>query len=468
MRLLPLILIPLLPLAGLFASASAAVRDSRYAAVQQLVPDGLTPRYFVDRSHPLFKREGSCGDDAHSCLDIGHGDRCCDNNSYCYVNSSNQPKCCAIGQACTSDNPCPATAVRCSVTRTITLTASSSSSSRTTATSSFPSSSSSRAAAAGARTTTTTVLTGCCGRACPQTSFYLCAPSLGGNCCPFDSNCQAGGHCVSTKTSPPPGLTPVVANDGCTTSQFRCPDGNGCCDNGQACTSFGGSGYCSTATGGPTSTLAAAGDDDSSSSSSRGGGSGSLSPGAEAGIAVGAVVGGGLLVAAAAWFYLTRRRKARHASPYNINNNNGPAAHDAPMAIAPTTSSPDAAAGHQRWEMVSSVTPSGAAVTDAGTLRSPSSAPPDHHQHHRHPPVELGADRELLSEVSGEGVLSPRSGVSSMAFGGTELRTPETLDGRFELHGSEGNWPMMMPSPASPLPSPPLPDVNQGSEKDRP
>ncbi|KAK1247315.1 hypothetical protein MKX07_002224 [Trichoderma sp. CBMAI-0711] len=422
-----------LPLSGL-ASASAA-RD-RYAAVQ-LVPDGLTPRYFIDRSHPLFKREGSCGDDAHSCLDIGHGDRCCNNNSYCYVNSSNEPKCCAIGQPCTSDNPCPATAVRCSVTRTITLTSSFRKATTTTSTT---------ATTRASPSTTTTVLTGCCGRACPQTSFYLCAPSLGGNCCPYDANCQAGGHCVSIRTSPPPGLTPVA--DGCTTSQFRCPDGNGCCDNGQTCTSFGGSGYCSTATGGPTSTLAAAGsgDDASDGDSSSSGG---LSPGAEAGIAVGAVVGGGLLVAGAAWLYLTRRR-ARQTSPYNNNNNNdddGNAAGDAPMAIAPT-SSPDAstAAAAQRWEMVSSVTPSGAAVTDAGTIRSPSSAPD---------PVELGTDRELLSEVSGEGVLSPRSGVSSVAFG--ELRTPETLDGRFELHGSEANW------PASPLPNPPLPGENSNS-----
>lgn len=56
-------LLLILPLCGL-AIASAA-RD-RYAALQ-IVPDGLTPRYFVDKSHPLFKREGSCGDNAHSC-----------------------------------------------------------------------------------------------------------------------------------------------------------------------------------------------------------------------------------------------------------------------------------------------------------------------------------------------------------------------------------------------------------------
>ncbi|KAF3073842.1 hypothetical protein CFAM422_004105 [Trichoderma lentiforme] len=414
-------LLLILPLCGL-AIASAA-RD-RYAALQ-IVPDGLTPRYFVDKSHPLFKREGSCGDNAHSCLDIGHGDRCCNNNSYCYVNTSDEPKCCAIGQACTSDNPCPATAVRCSVTRTVTITSTSSAATRTT----------SRAPVV--TRTTTTVLTGCCGRACPQTSFYLCAPDLGGNCCPFDSNCQAGGHCVSTKTSPPPGLTPVA--DGCTTGQFRCSDGNGCCNNGQACTSFAGSAYCSTATGGPTSTLEAGGDDSNSGSSSSGG----LSPGAEAGIAVGAVVGGGLIVAAAVWFYLTKRRNAaERRRVYNdaslqSGGANGSAPGDIPMAN--TQLSPQAQAA-QRWTMVSSVTPSGA-VTDAGTVRSPSSAPD---------PVELATDQRM--EVEGSEVFSPKSGVSSMAL--ADIRAPETTDGRFELHGSDGLWPL--PSPTSPLPSPPL------------
>ncbi|KAL6815632.1 hypothetical protein GGI42DRAFT_348572 [Trichoderma sp. SZMC 28013] len=410
----------ILPLCGL-AIASAA-RD-RYAALQ-IVPDGLTPRYFVDKSHPLFKREGSCGDNAHSCLDIGHGDRCCNNNSYCYKNTSDEPRCCAIGSACTSDNPCPATAVRCSVTHTVTITSTSSGATRTTT---------SRASVI--TRTTTTVLTGCCGRACPQTSFYLCASSLGGNCCPFDSNCQAGGHCVSTKTSPPPGLTPVA--EGCTTSQFRCSDGNGCCNNGQTCTSFAGSAYCSTATGGPTSTLVAGGDDPGSGSSSSGG----LSPGAEAGIAVGAVVGGGLIVAAAVWFYLTKRRAAAEHRVYNdasLQSGGASAAAPGDIPMANTQLSPQAQP--QRWTMVSSVTPSGA-VTDAGTVRSPSSAPD---------PVELATDQRM--EVEGSEVFSPKSGVSSMAL--ADIRAPETTDGRFELHGSDGLWPL--PSPTSPLPSPPL------------
>ncbi|UKZ75227.1 hypothetical protein TrVFT333_002902 [Trichoderma virens FT-333] len=407
-----------LPLCGLVVASAA--RD-RYAAVQ-IVPEGLTPRYFVDRSHPLFKREGACGDNAHSCLDTGHGDLCCDNNSYCYVNTSDQLRCCAIGQACSSDNPCGATAVRCSVTRTVTIT-STSSAAKTTSKEPV------------ITRTTTTVLTGCCGRACPQTSFYLCASSLGGNCCPFDSNCQAGGHCVSAKTAPPPGLTPVA--DGCTTSQFRCADGNGCCNNGQTCTSFAGSAYCSTATGGPTSTLEAGSDSGSGSGSSSSGG---LSPGAEAGIAVGAVVGGGLIVAAAVWFYLTRRRAAAQNRVYNdasLQSGDANGAIPGDIAMANAATSPQAQQ-QQRWTLVSSVTPSGA-VTDAGTVRSPSSAPD---------PVELATEQRM--EIQGTEVLSPKSGVSSMAL--TDLRTPETTDGRFELHGSEGLWPL--PSPTSPMPSP--------------
>ncbi|KAL7949594.1 hypothetical protein V8C42DRAFT_216060 [Trichoderma barbatum] len=434
-------LLLVLQLCGL-AIASAA--GDRYGAVQ-IVPEGLTPRYFVDKSHPLFKREGSCGGNAHSCLDIGHGDRCCDNNSYCYINSSDEPKCCEIGQPCTSDNPCPATAVRCSVTRTLTIT-SSSSASRT----------STRAPAI--TRTTTTVITGCCGRACPQTSFYLCARSLGGNCCPFDSNCEAGGNCISTKTPPPPGLTPVA--EGCTTSQFRCQDGNGCCNNGQACTSFAGSAYCSTATGGPTSTLAVGGDDSGSSSS------GGLSSGAQAGIAVGAVVGGGLIVAAAAWFYFRRRRAAQTRVYNDASLQSGDASGAADPAMGNVATSPEAQ--QHRWTMVSSVTPSGA-VTDAGTVRSPSSAPD---------PVELGTTEERM-EVQGSEVFSPKSGVSSMGL--TDLRSPETVEERFELHGSEGNWPLPSPTsplpspplhspplPSPPLPSPPLPDQNSSSHPGQP
>ncbi|GFP56860.1 hypothetical protein ACSS6W_004620 [Trichoderma asperelloides] len=406
-----------LSLSGL-ATASAA--RERFAALP-IIPEGLTPRYVFDRSQPLLKRDGICGDNHHSCLDIGHGDACCDNDSYCFLDTSFEPKCCEIGQTCAPNNPCPASAVRCTVTTTLTLTHTSSPTQT-------------RAKETTITSKSTSVITGCCGRSCPRTSQYLCAKTLGGECCPFDTNCEADGNCVFTKTKPPPGLTPA-ATGSCTTSQFRCSDGNGCCNNGATCTSFSGSAYCSTATGGPTSTLIAPGDGGSSSP-------GGLSAGAEAGIAVGSVVGGGLIVAAAVW-YLFRRRRAAAAANHVYNpadpqprDVNGDAA--APSGPTMSTAPATPRTWRQRWTMASSLTPSGA-VTDAGTIRSPSSAPD---------PVEIGS--EALSEVAGSEVMTPKSEITGFAL--TGLRTPETIDGRFELGGTEMAWPQ--PSPASPEPSP--------------
>lgn len=237
------------------------------------------------------------------------------------------------------------------------------------------------------------------------------------------------------KTQPPPGLVPAVTGS-CSTSQFRCSDGNGCCNNGASCTSFSGSAYCSTATGGPTSTLIAGSDGSSSSS-------GGLSAGAEAGIAVGSVVGGGLIVAAAVWYFLRRRRSTEPANqvygiaelqPEGVHRDAAAAPSGPTMSTAPATPR----TWRQRWTMASSVTPSGA-VTDAGTIRSPSSAPDA---------VEIGS--EGLSEVAGSEVMTPKSERTGFAF--TDLRTPETIDGRFELGGADMPWPQ--PSPASPEPSP--------------
>lgn len=234
------------------------------------------------------------------------------------------------------------------------------------------------------------------------------------------------------KTSPPPGFVPAVTGS-CTTSQFKCSDGNGCCNNGAVCTSFSSSAYCSTATGGPTSTLIAGSDGGSSSS-------GGLSAGAEAGIAVGSVVGGGLIVAAAVWYFLRRRRSTQPTNhvygvaelqPDDVHRDAATAPSGPTMSTAPATPR----TWRQRWTMASSLTPSGA-VTDAGTIRSPSSAPD---------PVEIGS--EALSEVAGSEVMTPKSERT-----GFDLRTPETIDGRFELGGTEMSWPQ--PSPASPEPSP--------------
>lgn len=42
---------------------------------------------------------------------------------------------------------------------------------------------------------------GCCGRQCPQSRQYLCPTELGGNCCPYGSDCQSDGNCISTVTT---------------------------------------------------------------------------------------------------------------------------------------------------------------------------------------------------------------------------------------------------------------------------
>ncbi|KAM0524060.1 hypothetical protein ACHAPE_001315 [Trichoderma viride] len=251
-------------------------------------------------------------------------------------------------------------------------------------------------------------------------------------------------NCVFVKTKLPAGVVPAVTGS-CTTSQFGCSDGDGCCNNGATCTSFSGSAYCSTATGGPTSTLVAGSDGGSSS--------GGLSAGAEAGIAVGSVIGGGLIVAAAVWFFLRRRRSTAPSNhvygvaelqPGDVHRDATAAPSGPTMSTAPATPR----TWRQRWTMASSVTPSGA-VTDAGTIRSPSSAPD---------PVEIGS--EGLSEIAGSEVMTPKSEMTGFAL--TGLRTPETMDGRFELGGADMPWPQ--PSPANPEPSPQPQELSRDSK----
>lgn len=207
--------------------------------------------------------------------DVGYSGSCCDNDSYCYIDSSFQPRCCPIGSNCPGNSRCSSDSYYC--TRAVTQSG------------------------------TMTTVDGCCGRLCPQTSQYLCAISLGGNCCPYDSECRVSGNCVSTVTptfSSSPLLSPVPS--GCTTSQFQCADGNGCCDDWQHCTQVSGTGYC--ADGNPTNSAAAF---TASPASSTGG----LTAGAKAGIAVGVVVGAGLLVGALAWLCVSKRRHQRSLSP---------------------------------------------------------------------------------------------------------------------------------------------------------
>ncbi|POR33825.1 Uncharacterized protein TPAR_05977, partial [Tolypocladium paradoxum] len=169
---------------------------------------------------PRFRsrQRASCPDTLSTGLDINRGDQCCDNDSYCYVDKAGDPRCCPIGSNCVDDSLCKSDKYQC----------------RGSVTSSG---------------TVKTDLVGCCGRRCPQTSYYLCPPDLGGKCCPYGADCQAGGNCVATKTASRSALlTPVV--DGCTTSQYKCPDGTGCCGDRQRCTRVSGTAYC--AAGNPT------------------------------------------------------------------------------------------------------------------------------------------------------------------------------------------------------------------------
>ncbi|QUC23259.1 uncharacterized protein UV8b_07500 [Ustilaginoidea virens] len=117
----------------------------------------------------------NCGDSYHNCLDVLRPDQCCDNKSYCYINRANQPRCCPLGSNCVGDSPCPSDAYSCS----------------------------GRVAA--------TVSPGCCARKCPQPTYYLCEAALGGKCCPYGSQCRAGGNCVQRQQQQPPPPSSVSA-----------------------------------------------------------------------------------------------------------------------------------------------------------------------------------------------------------------------------------------------------------------
>ncbi|KAK9445544.1 hypothetical protein VB005_00656 [Metarhizium brunneum] len=188
----------------------------------------------------LAKRDGTCGDGHHNCLDINQPDACCNNQSYCFVNKSNEAGCCAIGSNCPDDSLCKSDFYYCTTTLALS------------------------GVTAGGNSTTTT--RGCCGRQCPQTSYYLCPSSLGGKCCPFNADCQAGGNCVMKRTASPTMPTTTAT----TTPAHACPT-------------------CS-----PVSVIEFDG----------------LSSGAKAGIGVGVALGTSLLIALLVSLFVLHRRRA--------------------------------------------------------------------------------------------------------------------------------------------------------------
>ncbi|KAF4591745.1 hypothetical protein GQ602_002044 [Ophiocordyceps camponoti-floridani] len=196
----------------------------------------------------LVPRDGLCRRGSHSCLDIGHADQCCENESYCYVNRNHDPRCCPVGSNCVDDSPCKSDRFYCR------------------------------------RPTAGTVRDGCCGRSCPQTSHYLCPHSLGGGCCPYGADCQAGGNCLQT-TMPMP--SPTATRLACTSRQSACAGETGCCSHGQPCTGVSQTALCTTP--GPSDRR--------------------LSRGALAGIGVGSAAALSVVTTAAVWLCLCGRRR---------------------------------------------------------------------------------------------------------------------------------------------------------------
>jgi hypothetical protein len=314
-----------------------------------------------------------------------------------------------MGSNCVNDSPCNSESYYCTITMTTTEDGEA----------------------------TETEQAGCCGRKCAGSSQYLCASDLGGACCGFGSECHAGGACVNTVApSHSPALTPVA--EGCTTSQYQCDDGQGCCDNDQVCTEVSNTGYCAAGTPTPSGADLVDADDVD------GGGDG-LSEGAKAGIGVGVVVGASIIIGGLTWLCLRKRRDRRQALAQpggpGFNAGGSDAYHnqyhpdDAGMTdvsgsrpqpgrgLTQEYFGPDPVAGPFTESDVLSV------GTSPHLSRAVPSAPQQ--------PGDITAPVEIDSTSEAPGRMSPTSKLS----GPHMSPMAEAMDGRYELYGSEAAGP---------------------------
>ncbi|KAG9254562.1 uncharacterized protein F5Z01DRAFT_79499 [Emericellopsis atlantica] len=415
-------------LLSLLLLQTLAAAASDLAARRRIPPDQspndaalllLLPRFLLDASLPVLRaRADACGDDRHSCEEIGHADTCCANDRYCYVNRDGDPKCCPIGSNCAGDSPCSSDAWYCTRTQALTT--------------------------ASDGEATPVPVAGCCPRKCPATSRYLCPEDQGGKCCPYDAECRAG-NCVETaKPSASRILTPI--QEGCTTRQYKCEDGQGCCDDDQRCTAVDGTGYC--APGRPSQSgieIIGEGDDEG----------GSLSDGATAGIAAGVVIGAALVLGVLAWVCIRKRRERRART---VQGDSGP--RDATDMSETTAAAAAVRPGHNSnnhgpTQEYFGSHPAAGPYTEEGlqdqTPGSQAASPPLTHQRAvpRQPqePGDIAAPVEMDSETRSDATRSPVFGVSPTTYYGQHREGEETIDGRFELYGSYEPEP---PPPRSP------------------
>ncbi|CAH0053045.1 unnamed protein product [Clonostachys solani] len=358
----------------------------------------LIPRFWMDPAIPLLGRDDTCSYDTHhNCDDIGFSNVCCPNDHYCFVNKNKEAKCCSIGSNCTSDSNCNSLSYYCARTQTVSGTA--------------------------------TTQDGCCARACPSTSFFLCPQANGGNCCHYGSQCD-GGACKAIVTASSTGalLTPI--QEGCTTSQYRCSDGHGCCDNNQLCTEVSGAGYC--VPGIPTQTdIEYIGTDPSADK---------LSQGAIAGIAVGAVVAAALVIGLATWFCIRKKKERRALTRQTASEGQTEDQTNVGSMAEPT---PSASRGPGLTQDYFGPHPVPGPFTEDAV--SPGSSP---HLHRAVPTVpDQPGDIAAPVEIDGRSTVDDgRSTTRGSVAGGPTGIKLESIQGRFELYGSDHMPPEGPPS----------------------